>query len=414
MTIPMRIALDEAIAIAVAAAAARSLPEEPVVLSRTHGRVLRQDVHATRPMPGFDNSAMDGFAVRAADAVPGARLALIASQFAGESGAPSVGAGQCVRITTGAPVPSGADAILIKEHARVEGDAVEVEVAPAPGQHIRRAGEDVRPGDLLVPAGAVMTPSRVALAASQGLDRPPVSRRPTVAVFTTGDELVEPGLPLQHGQVYDSNRELLMGLLRAEGLEPVAWPRLPDEPDAIANALRHAGHAFDVVITVGGVSAGEKDHLPALMQAHADVLFWKVRMKPGMPVMLATSQSAMDGTRAGGLGEALFLALPGNPVSVLATFLALARPLLDALQGRREARPRLRARLATAWDKRHARLEFLRGRVACSEEGLLTVAPNPADGSHRLRAAADSDVLIVLDEGERHYPAGTPVDVLGY
>lgn len=414
MTVPMRIALDEAIAIAVGAADARRLPEEAVPLARAHGRVLAQALYATRPMPGFDNSAMDGFAVRASDAVPGARLALVASQFAGDTGAPSVGEGQCVRITTGAPVPAGADAILIKENARVDGDAVEVVVAPAPGQHIRRAGEDVLPGDLLVPAGAVMTPSRVALAASQGLDRVPVRRRPTVAVFTTGDELVEPGMPLRHGQVYDSNREQLMGLLRAEGLEPVAWPRLPDEPEAIANALRHAGHAFDVVITVGGVSAGEKDYLPALMQAHGDVLFWKVRMKPGMPVMLATSQSAMDGTRAGGLGDALFLSLPGNPVSVLATFLVLARPVLDALQGRSESRPRLRARLAAAWDKRHARLEFLRGRVACSDDGQLTVEPNPADGSHRLRAAADSDVLIVLDEGERHYPAGTPVDVLGY
>ena len=414
MTVPMRIALDEAIAIAVGAADARRLPEEAVPLARAHGRVLAHALQASLPMPGFDNSAMDGFAVRAADAAPGARLALVASQFAGDTGAPSVGVGQCVRITTGAPVPAGADAILIKENARVDGDLVDVVVAPTPGQHIRHAGEDVRPGDLLVPAGAVMTPSRVALAASQGLDRVSVRRRPTVAVFTTGDELVEPGMPLRHGQVYDSNREQLMGLLRAEGLEPVAWPRLPDEPEAIANALRHAGHAFDVVITVGGVSAGEKDYLPALMQAHGDVLFWKVRMKPGMPVMLATSKSAMDGTRAGGLGDALFLSLPGNPVSVLATFLVLARPVLDALQGRTEPRPRLRARLATAWDKRHARLEFLRGRVACSDDGLLTVEPNPADGSHRLRAAADSDVLIVLDEGERHYPAGTPVDVLGY
>ena len=414
MTVPMRIALDEAIAITVGAADARRLPEEAVPLARAHGRVIAQPLYATLPMPGFDNSAMDGFAVRAVDAVPGARLALVASQFAGESGAPSVGEGQCIRITTGAPVPAGADAILIKENARVDGDRVEVITAPSSGQHIRRAGEDVLPGDLLVPAGAVLTPSRVALAASQGLDRVPVRRRPTVAVFTTGDELVEPGMPLRHGQVYDSNREQLMGLLRAEGLEPVAWPRLPDDPEAIANALRHAGHAFNVVITVGGVSAGEKDYLPALMQAHGDVLFWKVRMKPGMPVMLAASQSAMDGTRAGGLGDALFLSLPGNPVSVLATFLVLARPLLDALQARSEARPRLRARLATAWDKRHARLEFLRGRMACSADGQLTVEPNPADGSHRLRAAADSDVLIVLDEGERHYPAGTPVDVLGY
>jgi molybdopterin molybdotransferase len=277
---------------------------------------------------------------------------------------------------------------------------------------VRRAGEDVRIGDPLLSAGQVLTPARIALAAGQGLDRLEVVRRPTVAVFTTGDELIEPGLPLQPGELYDSNRELLMGLLRAEGLEPVAWPRLPDDPEAIASALRHAGHAFDVVITCGGVSAGEKDHLPALFQREGHVHFWKVRMKPGMPVLFAGSRSAMDG--AGGLGDALFLCLPGNPVSVLATFLTLGRTLLDGLQGRVEPRPRLRARLRTGWRKTHERLEFLRGRLSCGDEGQLWIDPNPADGSHRMRAAADSDALIVLPEGELALEAGAVVDVLAY
>ena len=198
-------------------------------------------------------------------------------------------------------------------------------------------------------------------------------------MFTTGDELVEPGLPLLPGQIYNSNRELLMGLLRAEGLEPVAWPTLPDDPARMQAVLRDAASAFDLVLTCGGVSAGEKDHVPLLLERHGVVHFWKVRMKPGMPVLL------------GGLDRALFLGLPGNPVSVLATFLALGRPLLDALQGRSEVRPRRFARLTTHWDKSHERFEFLRGRLQHGDDGVLGVAPNPADASHRLRAASDSD-----------------------
>src|SRR5690606_22432798 len=187
--------------------------------------------------------------------------------------------------------------------------------------------------------------------------------------------------------------------------EPVAWPTLPDDPAQVESALRHAGHAFDVVLTCGAVSAGEKDHIPALLQAQGDMHFWKVRMKPGMPVLFAGG---------GGLGEALFLCLPGNPVSVLATYLALGRPLLDGLQGRAATRPRWRARLARAWRKTNERQEFLRGRLQSTDDGTLEVEPNPADGSHRMRAAADSDALIVLEEGLRDYPAGSLVDVLPY
>ena len=165
-----------------------------------------------------------------------------------------------------------------------------------------------------------------------------------------------------------------------------------------------AGEAFDLVLTCGGVSAGEKDHLPALLQRRGRVHFWKVRMRPGMPVLFA------DG---GSLGPALFLCLPGNPVSVLATCLAVARPLLDGLQGRAPRRP-WRARLSASWDKPHERLEFLRGRLASDEEGVLWVAPDPADGSHRLRAAAAADALIVLAPGARAYPAGSVVEVVPY
>ncbi len=407
MTFPTRIAFDDAHRILDEVAARRRLPAERVALARAHARVLAQSLVATIAQPGFDNSAMDGFAVRHADLETDGEtsLTLVGEQFAARALGLSVAAGECVRITTGASLPAGADTIVIKENTRLEGDHVRVLQTPKPGQHVRRAGEDVLIGDALLAAGQVLTPSRIALAAGQGVDRLDVVRRPTVAVFTTGDELVEPGLPLRPGELYNSNRELLMGLLRADGYEPVAWPNLSDDPGAIDAGLRHAGHAFDVVITCGGVSAGEKDHIPALLQAEGDVHFWKVRMKPGMPILFA------DGGR---LGDALFLCLPGNPVSVLATWLTLGRALFDGLQGRAEPRSRLRARLGTRWRKTHERLEFLRGRLSCDDEGRLRVEPNPADGSHRMRAAADSDALIVLGEGEMTLEAGSVVDVLAY
>lgn len=403
---PTRIAYTEACTILQRVATERRMPTQRLALSRAHGHVLAEDVVATLAIPSFDNAAMDGFALRHADLSTHGEtlLRLHGEQFAGGPLASAVSEGECVRITTGAPLPGGADTVVMKENTRIEGESIRVLQAPKPGQHVRRAGEDVRPGDALLHAGDVLTPSRIALAASQGLPELQVARRPTVAVFATGDELVEPGIPLGHGQVYNSNREQLMGLLRADGLEPVAWPTLPDDPARVESALRHAGEAFDLILTCGGVSAGEKDHLPQLLQRRGKVHFWKTRMKPGMPALFA------DG---GTLGPALFLCLPGNPVSVLATYLALARPLLDGLQGR-APRPAWRARLASPWHKAHERLEFLRGRLSPGDDGALMVEPNPADGSHRMRAAADSDALIMLDEGVREYPVGTAVTILAY
>ncbi|NYZ64249.1 molybdopterin molybdotransferase MoeA [Luteimonas deserti] len=402
---PYRIAFDAACAIVDAVAGERRLGTQPLALSRAHGHVLAQDVVASMPQPPFDNSAMDGFALRHADLVDGeTTLRLVGEQFAGPAGGLAVEAGECLRITTGAPLPPGADTVVMKENVSIEGERIRVRIAPRPGQHVRRAGEDTRAGDRLLCAGDVLSPSRIALAASQGLAQLEVARRPTVAVFATGDELVEPGMALQPGQIYNSNREQLMGLLRAEGLEPVAFPTLPDDPARITSALRHAGEAFDLVVTCGGVSAGEKDHLPALLQARGRVRLWKVMMKPGMPVLLAEGDT---------LGPALFLCLPGNPVSVLATWLALGRRLVDGMQGR-GPRPARRARLAAAWTKNHERLEFLRGRWTLDADGISRVEPNPADGSHRMQAAADSDVLIVLEAGARDYAEGDVVGIVPY
>jgi len=400
----MQLRFQDALAVIAHVADSHRLPSERIALVRAHGRVLAQDVVATLPLPPFDNSAMDGIAYRHADlaSAQSTGLRLVGEQFAGVRQDLVVGPGECVRITTGAPLPSGADTIAIREALRMDGELVVIEGASARGAHVRYAGEDVRVGDVVLRMGDALTPSRVALAAALGRAQVEVAQRPTVAVFTTGDELVEPGIPLKPGQIHDSNRELLMGLLRAEGIEPTAWPTLPDDPSRLASALRDAASSFDVVITCGAVSAGEKDHIPALLQEHGRVHFWKVRMKPGMPLLFGT------------LERARMLGLPGNPVSVLATWLTLGRALLDGLQGRREPRLRWHARMAADFDKRNARREFLRGRLLAGIDGVLQVAPNPADGSHRLAAAADSDVLIVLPEDERLFRAGDLVEVLPY
>ena len=407
-TFPMSLLFDDALAIVRDVATRHRLDTESQSLSRSHGRVLARDVVATMPLPPFDNSAMDGYALRHADLQDHeTSLRLIGEQFAGLASGIAVGEGECVRITTGAPLPAGADTVVIKENARLEGDRVVVPGDSVAGANVRRAGEDVRVGDLVLRVGQVLTPARIALAASLGLASLSVSRRPTVAVFSSGDELVEPGLPLAPGEIYDSNRELLMGLLRADGLEPTAWPRLPDDARRVEIALRDAACAFDLVITCGAVSAGEKDHIPAVLaeecrQGRGETHFWKVRMKPGMPVLL------------GSMDQARLLALPGNPVSVMATYLTLGRALIDGLQGRTEPRPVWRARLLAAIDKPHPRREFVRGVLSSADDGSLQVGANPATGSHRLRVAAESNALIVVADGPQSLAAGAIVDVLPY
>jgi molybdopterin molybdotransferase len=398
---PTRIRFAEALAIIDRVAAAARLTPERLPLSRCLGLVLAQDLVAETELPGFDNSAMDGYALRAADASEaGALLNLVGEQFAGLRQELELGAGECLRITTGAAMPKGADSVVMKEDSVVEGGSVRFLKAVAFGQHLRRKGEDVALGDRVLTQGQVLTPGALALAAALGQADLLVRPRPTVAIFTSGDELRPPGQALAPGEIHDSNRVLLQTLLLAEGYQPVAWPVLPDEPGQIAAALNDAAQSFDLVLTCGGVSAGERDYLPAFMAEQGQVHFWKVLMRPGMPVL------------AGRLGRAQIICLPGNPVSVLATFLALALRLLDGMQGRGEPRPVWKAQLASGFSKRHDRLEFLRGQLRQDSQGVLWVEPNPADGSHRLRAVADSNALVVLPEGAAEWAPGSLLDVL--
>lgn len=403
-TYPQRISFSDAQTIIDEVAAANHTPIERVPLARSLNRVLAEDIAAAVALPNFDNAAMDGYALRAEDLNEYAKsgFEIIGEQFAGSPKAFMIGKGQCVRITTGAMLPEDTDTIAIKEDSAEEQGGVKFNVPIKFGANIRRAGEDVAVDDTIAKAGQVLKAARISLLAAIGLHDVACSTRPTVAIFTSGDELQSPGQPLQPGQIYDSNRVLLQNLLLAEGLEPVAWPVLPDDPARIETALKDAAFSFDVVITCGGVSAGEKDYLPAFLEAHGQIHFWKVRMKPGMPILF------------GQVGKTLFLGLPGNPVSVLATFLSLGRRLLDGLQGRGEQRSLLRAQLSQNINKQHARLEFMRGDLHIDNQGMISVTPNAATGSHRLRAAAESNALIMLPEGEGNIAAGAMMRVLPY
>ncbi|KAB7771821.1 molybdopterin molybdotransferase MoeA [Xanthomonas maliensis] len=400
---PSRIPYAHALEILHAVAASARLPDETIATARADGRINAADLLAPMALPPFANSAMDGFAVRHADVQQlHARLELIGEQFAGQRWDGTVHPGQCLRVTTGAPLPDGADTVVPKEEADLDGTHVRIRTTPSRGAAVRAAGGDVRAGELVIQAGQVLTPARIGLAAALGISRLTVAPRPTIAVLATGDELIEPGMPLGPGQIYNSNRDMLMAQLRALGYAPTAWPTLPDDPQRIAGMLQDVAAGFDVVITCGGVSAGEKDHLPRLIEQLGRIHFWRVRMRPGMPAVL------------GQIGRCVVLGLPGNPVSVLATLIAYGVPLLDAMQGRSEPRPVWHAALATPWDKRHERLEFLRGRLLSGEDGRLLALPHAGDASHLLRGAADSSALIVLPEPARRYQAGEVVRVIPY
>jgi molybdopterin molybdotransferase len=404
MSYPTGIAFAQALAITQRVGDSHRLAAERVTLRESRGRVLSETIEAPLSLPSFDNSAMDGFALRSAD-LESAKyegLRLVGEQFAGRSIGFRLGPGECVRITTGAPVPEGADTIAMKENVRVEGERVVIQNEILAGANLRRAGEDVETGQRLFAPGLTLNSAQLGLLAALGLPEVGVSRRPSVAVFTTGDELKPAGTTLAPGEIFDSNRLLLQSLLAEEGIATLSWPALPDDEARIAAALDDAAQAYDLILTCGGVSAGEKDLLPGLLARHGEIHFWKVMMRPGMPVLL------------GRWGRALLLGLPGNPVSVLATFRRLALPLIDAMQGRHDRAPSLRARLSESVSKSHRRLEFRRAQVTCDANGQLWVAPHPAVGSHQQRGAAESNALMLLDETMHDFEAGTLVEVEVY
>ncbi|WP_309639741.1 gephyrin-like molybdotransferase Glp [Methylibium sp.] len=337
------------------------------------GRVLAVDVVSTLDVPPADNSSMDGYAVRAADVAAAAGGVLPVTQriAAGQIGAP-LQAGTAARIFTGAPVPAGADAVVMQEQCEAVDGGVRIAGVPSAGQWIRRRGEDVRRASLVLARGSRLSPQALGLAASVGAATLEVVRRPKVALFSTGDELVMPGEPLQPGAIYNSNRYTLRALLQALGCEVVDLGIVPDRLDATRDALRRAAADCDLILTSGGVSVGEEDHLKPAVQAEGRLDLWQIAIKPGKPLAFGEVR------RAGG-GRALFIGLPGNPVSSFVTFLLAVRPVLLALQGVPAHAPQgMLLRADFDWPRPDARREFL--RVRRNDAGDLALFANQSSG----------------------------------
>jgi len=336
------------------------------------GRVLREDVRSALDVPPQDNTSMDGYALRCADVlVPGALLPVTQRIPAGVVGQP-LQPGTAARIFTGAQVPTGADAIVMQELCEVVGDAVRVNTVPTAGQWIRRRGEDVRSDSVVLPAGTRLTPQALGLAATVGAATLQVARRPHVALFSTGDELVMPGDPLKPGAIYNSNRFTLRAAIQALGCDCTDLGIVPDQLEATRAALRQAAQGNDLIVTSGGVSVGEEDHLRPAVQAEGRIELWQIAIKPGKPLAFGEVRRA-DGSAAHIVG------LPGNPVSSFLTFLLMVRPLLLQLQGATALAPRrtpLRADFD--WPKADKRREFL--RVRRNTAGGLDLFPNQSSG----------------------------------
>ena len=377
MTAPQRpalLSLDEALA-RLLAFATPALNPESVPVGDADGRVLAQNVVSSLHVPPYDNSNMDGYAVRCADVVAsGVHLAVSQRIPAGSVGVP-LQAGTVARIFTGAPVPEGADAVVMQEDCQALPPAdgadalaqVQINAQPIPGQNIRRAGEDVARGDIVLPRGQRLGPAELGLAASIGMSSLHVARRPRVALFSTGDELVMPGTvapqDMPPGAIYNSNRFFLRTLLRRMGCVVSDLGIVPDQRDATVQALLEAAQSHDVILTSGGVSVGEEDHIKPAVQALGTLDLWQIAIKPGKPFA------------HGRIGEAHFIGLPGNPVSSFVTFLILVRPFLLQLQGARDiAMTTVAARADFAWPKADRRREFL--RVRRNAEGGLDLFPN--------------------------------------
>ncbi|NJD26054.1 MAG: molybdopterin molybdotransferase MoeA [Betaproteobacteria bacterium] len=353
------------------------------------GRLLAADIIAPHDVPAHDNSAMDGYAIRF-DSLAGdgdTRLAVVGSAFAGKAFSGQVGRGQAVRIMTGAVLPAGADTVVVQEAVSVVGDAVIVPAGQKAGQNTRRAGEDLARGAVALPAGKRVGPAELGLIASLGCAEVIVRRRLRVAFFSTGDELASIGTPLAPGQIYDSNRYTLHGLLAGLGAEVIDLGVVPDRPEALESALREAAGMADAIITTGGVSVGEADFVREVLERLGEVRFWKLAIKPGRPMAF------------GKVGGAWLFGLPGNPVAVMVSYTQFALDALLRLAGA-DPLPERALLVATAANpirKQAGRREYLRGRLV-AVDGRWQVKTEGNQGSGVLRSMSEADCFVVLPE----------------
>jgi molybdopterin molybdotransferase len=394
---PLR-SIDEALALVLDGIA--PLDAETVGIAEAGGRVAAGPARSAVDLPPFDRSAMDGYAVRSADCVEGAELRLAGGVAAGEVPDTALAPGTAARISTGAALPDGADAVLQSEHAEVRGDVLVSAEDVAPGRHVRYRGEDVHAGDELAAAGERLTLPRMSALASAGVGTVVVHRRPRVAVLVTGSELLPLGAPPEPGRIHESNALMIRLLAERAGavvLDPVM---VPDDRAATVEAVR-AGLEADVLVVSGGVSVGPHDHVrPAFADCGVEEVFWRVRIRPGKPVWF------------GRRGDTLVFGLPGNPLSSIVCFSVFIAPALRRLAGERDARPDLeRGRLAVPAAASDGRTTFLTSRLAPGADGVLEATPTARQGSHMTGALGESDGFAVVPDGPE-LPAGAAVDLL--
>lgn len=389
-------AVDEARALMVRIAGLS--PSEPVPIAEAYERILAAPIVATRDQPPFDASAMDGYAVRSAD-LPGA-LSVVGESAAGAAYTRKLAKGQAVRIFTGAPVPDGADAIVIQEDVARDGDRVTAPAAPS-GRHIRRRGGDFQAGDVLLPTGAPLDGIAATLAAASGQSEAIVRAWPRVAILPTGDELARPGADLRGDQIYDSVSHGLAPLILAWGANALRLDPCTDDEDEIADAAAAAFEDSDLLVTIGGASVGDHDRVkPALARLGLKLAVERVNVRPGKPVWF------------GRVGERLVLGLPGNPASALVCAHLFLRPVLDGMLGRTRPPMFTRAQLASALPANGPREHYLRARLSVVAEARLIATPFEAQDSSLMRVFQDADALIRLPPNAPASEAGALVDVM--
>jgi molybdopterin molybdotransferase len=371
---------------------------ETLPVRESLGRVLAKNIIAPSNVPNHNNSAMDGFAFRFEDASK--VLKVIGTAFAGNPFNGKLSSGQCVKIMTGAMIPEGADTVEMQERVKVTGDEIQLTHTTKQNANIRLSGEDLKIGQTVLASGHKMNPADLGLVASLGISEVVVYRKLKVAFFSTGDELVNVGSPLLEGQIFDSNRYTLFGMLTRLGMHINDLGNVPDDPAKLEKTLLNAALMNDVVITSGGVSVGEADYMKSLLTKHGQVLFWKINMKPGRPLAY------------GKVGEAHYFGLPGNPVSTMVTFYQFVQPALQALSGEDyKLAPILSAKCTLPLKKITGRTEFQRGVLSLNDDGTWTVAPLPNQGSGVLNSMSVANCFIVLDENVGNCEAGEIVKV---
>ncbi|HZZ92833.1 MAG TPA: gephyrin-like molybdotransferase Glp [Usitatibacter sp.] len=367
------------------------------------GRVLAEDVLSPVDVPAHRNSAMDGWAMRGADLQADAETTLteVGTAFAGRPFAGRLEPGQCVRIMTGGVVPTGADTVVMQERARASGQSVTFAPGQKTGQNVREAGEDLRVGSVALARGRIVRPADLGLIASLGLGEVAVRRPLRVAFFSTGDELKSIGTVLGEGEIYDSNRYTIYGMLQRLGCETLDMGVVRDDPQLLERAFEEAARVADVVITSGGVSVGEADFVKAMLDKLGEVVFWKIAMKPGRPLAY------------GKIGGAHFFGLPGNPVSVMVTFYQFVRDALLVLSGADPVAPlpTFSATCTGRLRKAPGRTEFQRGVLARAADGALTVKPTGEQGSGILKSMSEANCFIILSEATGNVEPGTVVEV---